>query len=109
MLVGDVRWATVGFGSSWKLSGGRKASSAPTKVSKKRQVRRAVERRAWRSEEERIRVVDGLGGRLTQRATIGESAHARTNGAAITVCSGRRRATRAPPETARIRGARMRR
>ena len=27
MFVGDVRWATVGSGSSWKLSGGRPWSS----------------------------------------------------------------------------------
>ena len=44
MLVGDVRWATTGSGSSWKLSGGRAWSSGPTKVSKNRQVRRATQR-----------------------------------------------------------------
>ena len=31
MLVGEVRWATTGCGSSWKLSGGRKLSSGSTK------------------------------------------------------------------------------
>ncbi len=109
MLVGDVRWATVGFGSSWKLSGGRKASSGPTKVSKKRQVRRAVERRTWRSEGERSCVVDGRGGRLTQRAASGERAQTSANGAAIAACSGRRSAMRAPAATARVTGARIRR
>ena len=46
MLVGDVRCATTGCGSSWKLSGGRHGPPAPTKVSKKRQVRRADQRAA---------------------------------------------------------------
>src|SRR4030095_8491341 len=45
MLVGEVRAATVGVGSSWKLSGGSQFSSAVTKVSKKCQVLRAVRRR----------------------------------------------------------------
>src|SRR5690606_4598636 len=38
MFVGEVRRATVPFGSSWKLSGGSHWSSGPTKVSKKAQV-----------------------------------------------------------------------
>src|SRR6185503_8286477 len=96
MLVGEVRWATVGLGSSWKLSGGRKASSGPTNVSKKRQVRRAVERRIWRSEAVRVCAGDGRGGRLTHRAASGESAHAMANGAASGALSGRRTTTRAP-------------
>ena len=45
MFVGEVRWATSGAGSSWKLSGGRALSAGPTKVSKKRQVRRPIRRR----------------------------------------------------------------
>src|SRR5205807_7444904 len=44
MLVGEVRAATVGVGSSWKLSGGSQFSSAVTKVSKKCQVLRAMRR-----------------------------------------------------------------
>src|SRR6185369_7418006 len=44
MLVGEVRLATTPRGSSWKLSGGRWLCSAVTKVSKKRQVRRATRR-----------------------------------------------------------------
>ena len=45
MLVGEVREATSGTGSSWKLSGGSQLSRAVTKVSKNRQVLRAVRRR----------------------------------------------------------------
>ena len=37
MSVGDVRIATTGAGSSWKLSGASHAVSGPTKRSKKRQ------------------------------------------------------------------------
>ena len=40
MLVGEVREAINGVGTSWKLSGGSMWSVAVTKVSKKRQVRR---------------------------------------------------------------------
>src|SRR6185437_13835420 len=100
MLVGEVRWARTGFGSSWKLSGGRKVSSGPTKASKNRQVRRAVERRTVRSAGESSCVGDGGGGRLTQRAARGESPHSRRNGAAIATPSGRVTATRSPPATA---------
>ena len=39
MLVGDVRRATTGAGSSWKLSGASQLVSAVTKRSKKRQCR----------------------------------------------------------------------
>ena len=46
MLVGDVRWARRCTGCSCRLSGGRKLSSAVTKVSKKAQVRRASARRS---------------------------------------------------------------
>ena len=49
ILVGEVRWASTGAGSSWKLSGGSMWSAAVTKVSKNRQVRRAISRRAWAS------------------------------------------------------------
>src|SRR5205814_6212495 len=44
MLVGEVRAARAGPGSSWKLSGGSQFSSAVTKVSKKCQVLRAMRR-----------------------------------------------------------------
>ena len=43
---GEVRWASAGTGSSWKLSGGSMWSAAVTKVSKYRQVRRAIIRNA---------------------------------------------------------------
>ena len=48
MLVGEVRCATTGLGSSWKLSGGSMWSAAVTKVSKYRQVRRATRRKRAR-------------------------------------------------------------
>ena len=41
MLVGEVRWAMVGCGSSCRLSGGKWLSSGPTTRSKKRHVSRA--------------------------------------------------------------------
>ena len=71
MLVGDVRCATTGFGSSWKLSGGRKWSAGSTNVSKNRHVRRPVKRksRVWSGDTngiDRART-----GRLIHRATIG--------------------------------------
>ena len=47
-MVGEVRWARTGAGSSWKLSGGSMLSLGVTKVSKKRQVRRAISRSARR-------------------------------------------------------------
>ena len=46
MLVGDVRWAITGAGSSWKLSGGRSCSCVVTWTSKYRHVRRATRRSA---------------------------------------------------------------
>ena len=52
MFVGEVRCATTGLGSSWKLSGGRAWSSGPTNVSKNRQVRRAIRRSAATSAAE---------------------------------------------------------
>ncbi len=45
MLVGEVRCAIAGPGSSWKLSGGSQWSASPTKVSKNAQVLRAILRR----------------------------------------------------------------
>ena len=41
ILVGDVRCASVGSGTSCRLSGGRWLSPGPTLRSKKRQVSRA--------------------------------------------------------------------
>ena len=58
MLVGDVRWATTGCGSSWKLSGGRAWSSGPTNRSKNRHVRRAMRRSAMASAADSWRPAD---------------------------------------------------
>src|SRR5215213_18149 len=71
MFVGDVRCATTGAGSSWKLSGGSQLSSAPTNVSKKRHVRRAITRaNAVSSSLNRFRSAGR--GLLAQYATSGE-------------------------------------
>ena len=83
MLVGDVRWATTGAGSSWKLSGGSSCSCAVTNVSKKCHARRAVSRRARASASEIGEVPAPRTGRLAHRATAGESIHRIRNGAAI--------------------------
>ena len=85
MLVGDVRCATAGFGSSWKLSGGSMLSSAVTNVSKKPQVRRAISRSAWASSAEIGGSPDSCEGRLIQRAMAGASSHRTMNGAATGV------------------------
>ena len=89
MFVGEVRWATTGLGSSWKLSGGRKCSSAVTNVSKKRQVRREASRR------DRTFAADSSGsvplcrgGRLIQCATAGAHTHTTTKGRAAKTARG---------------------
>src|ERR1700674_145658 len=94
MLVGDVRCATTGAGSSWKLSGGRKCSAATTKVSKNRHVRRAVTRS--------IRTVAAHGdiapavrtGTLIRCASQGDNVHRITSGVATGHAWGWRTATR---------------
>ncbi len=60
-------------GSSWKLSGGRPLSSGPTNVSKNSHVRRAVRRSVSTSAAESCSAADSDGGRLTHRATSGDS------------------------------------
>src|ERR1700693_3437333 len=82
MFVGEVRWATTGLGSSWKLSGGRKFSSDVTNSSKNLQVERAVNRRVFASLAETASVSGRLGGRLIHRATAGAATHMATNGMA---------------------------
>ena len=77
MLVGDVRCATTGRGSSWKLSGGSELSSCVTNVSKKRQLFRAVARMRCRSSPLSCSGCPVTAGRLIQRATAGER-HQRT-------------------------------
>ena len=97
MFVGEVRWATTGVGSSWKLSGGSALSSGPTNVSKNSHVRRAVRRSVSTSAAESCSAADSGGGRLTQRATSGDEQPER-----------RRTARRARPRlgfTARTRAA----
>src|SRR4029077_18559904 len=59
---------------SWKLSGGKAWSSGVTKVSKKRQVRRAVRRSSRASSADIGAACSGAGGRLIQRATAGAAA-----------------------------------
>src|SRR5271170_1996014 len=75
MFVGEVRCATTGTGSSWKLSGGRKFSWAVTNVSKNRHVRRESARRARTCSGESISWSEGRGGRLIQCATAGAAIH----------------------------------
>src|SRR4051812_619400 len=82
MLVGDVRWATTGAGSSWKLSGGSQLSDAPTNVSKKSHVRRAVRRSDSISPEVSWAAATTEAGVLTTRATNGDSSHSARNGTA---------------------------
>src|SRR6266702_2559847 len=81
-LVGDVRWASAGTGSSWKLSGGSMLSAAVTKVSKNRQVRRAISRSAWASAVDTDMRPAILGDWLVQRATTGEAIHNADSGKA---------------------------
>ena len=82
MLVGEVRWATTGRGSSWKLSGGSQLSSAVTNVSKKRQLRRAAVRMICRSSPVSCSGGRVTIGRLIKRATAGERAQRTANAAA---------------------------
>ncbi len=82
ILVGEVRWASAGTGSSWKLSGGSMWSAAVTKVSKNRQVRRAISRRAWASAADTDIWPASGGGRLAQRAIAGEAIHRAASGTA---------------------------
>src|ERR1019366_4902786 len=82
MLVGDVREATTGTGSSWKLSGGSQCSSAVTKVSKKRQVLRAVRRRKANCLGFSSGAVEGSIGWLIRQAIHGEASQRLRIGAA---------------------------
>ena len=82
MFVGEVRCATTGRGSSWKLSGGSPWSSGPTNVSKNRQVRRAVRRSGAMSAADSCSAAVSAGGWLTHLATRGDSSHSTMNGAA---------------------------
>src|SRR6476620_12041624 len=81
MFVGEVRAATVGVGSSRKLSAGSQCSSAVTKVSKKCQVLRAMR---W-SKVSCSRLSSGAGcsmGRLIHHAIQGATSQRTKNGRA---------------------------
>src|SRR5262245_5851101 len=80
MLVGEVRRATTGCGSSWKLSGGSRLFSAVTKVSKNRHVRRAMSLSDFASFAESSACSAAFGCRLTHDAIEGATSQARTNG-----------------------------
>src|SRR3954462_9834132 len=82
MLVGDVRWATTGAGSSWKLSGGSQLSAAPTNVSKNSHVRRAVRRSDSISAGDSSAEATTDTGGLPPRANKGETSHSARNGTA---------------------------
>src|SRR5688572_3791952 len=60
-------------------------SAAVTKVSKKRQVRRATRRKALASASETGRLPASAGDRLTQRAMAGDTSQARMKGAASAI------------------------
>ena len=66
--MGEVRWATTGFGVSWKLSGGSEFSAGTTNVSKKRQVRRAMRRSACDSASLSAWLRSSAGGWLARSA-----------------------------------------
>ena len=73
MLVGEVREASTGKGSSWKLSGGSQCSCAVTNVSKKRQVLRAVRRRKASCFGFKSGAAEGSMGWLMRQAIQGEA------------------------------------
>ena len=109
MLVGDVRWATTGVGVSWKLSGGSALCSGVTKVVKYRHVRRATSRSARASAAESGAARTVVPGRLTQRATSGDSAQSAPTGNAIGNASARRHTTAATTAAASATPPAMRR
>ena len=80
MLVGEVRCATIDLGTSWKLSGGSMLSDGVTKVSKNRQVRRAVRRKRWASASVTASRCAMLGERLHHRASAGAVSHSNAKG-----------------------------
>src|SRR3546814_795201 len=80
MLVGEVRCATTGFGSSWKLSGGSMLSDGVTNVSKKRQVQRAISRKSRASGSETASRRAAVGDRLAHKASAGAVNHSSAKG-----------------------------
>ena len=101
MLVGEVRCATTGFGSSWKLSGGSMLSAGVTKVSKKRQVRRAIRRRSRVSGSDIARRRATAGRRLDHSASAGARATAVRTAARAARTHGRVQRSRRPTAPAR--------
>jgi hypothetical protein len=91
MFVGDVRCAIPCGGSSWKLSGGRSLSSAPTNVSKNRQVRRATVRRKAASPSVRRERFSRIGW-LSHQDAPGARNHSAITGPATGSAPGLRRA-----------------
>ncbi len=83
MLVGEVRCAITARGSSWKLSGGRWLSSAVTKVSKKRQVRRAISRSSRCCSADNSDLAAAGGVWLMRQAMAGAATHSSRKGIAI--------------------------
>ncbi|MNF76205.1 hypothetical protein D3C84_583120 [compost metagenome] len=81
MLVGEVRWAMVGLGISWTLSGGNQLSSGPTYRSKNAQVRRDSMRRKRSSCTDGSNPA-GVVGRLIHQAIAGLTSHTSSKGAA---------------------------
>ncbi len=77
--------ASAGF--SWKLSGGSQFSSAVTKTSKKRQVRRDSFCRKTRCASDRW-TGGGGSGRLSHQATSGETSHRPSSGPATSSMTG---------------------
>src|SRR5947207_2540507 len=104
MLVGEVRKATTGTGSSWKLSGGSQCSCSVTKVSKKRHVLRAVCRRKANCLGFNWGTTEGPMGWLIRQAIQGQANQRPRIGAAIGNCAGCARA-RYDPQTKAIAGA----
>ena len=75
MLVGDVRWATTGSGSSWKLSGGSPWSSGRRTSRRTARCGGDEAQRRRRRRPRAARRPSSGGGRLIHRATSGASSH----------------------------------
>src|SRR5665213_702562 len=80
MLVGDVRRATTGAGSSWKLSGGSMFSAGVTNVSKNLQVRLATMRNTVASASGMAVRPRAAGVKLDRSAISGETIHSAAKG-----------------------------
>ncbi len=96
MLVGDVRSATIGSGSSWKLSGASQCVSSVTNFSKYIQCSFAYLRAAWRSASVRC-ISPRIAGRLSASAMLGLASQTRTSGSVLMTNRKRSLALEAPP------------